>query len=119
MRIKIKSFLKTALRFIANPRLLLCFFIAWMITNGWSYIMLAVGTWRQIEWMIAVSGAYLAFLWLPVSPEKIVTVLIAMALLQWLFPKDEQTIGFLKALREKHKKKKDNSSEKNSNPEDP
>ncbi|MBQ3489403.1 MAG: hypothetical protein IJA86_02310 [Clostridia bacterium] len=108
---KIKSFLKTLLRFISNPRLLLCFFIAWMITNGWSYVMFAVGTLYRIEWMIAVSSAYLAFLWLPISPEKIVTVFIAMALLKWLFPSDEKTLGVLKSLHEKYKKKKSESDD--------
>ncbi len=122
MREKINFFLKKALRFVANPRLLLCVFVAWMITNGWSYVLLAVGTLYQIEWMVAVSGAYLAFLWLPVSPEKIVTVLIAMVLLKWLFPQDEKTLGVLKELWEKHKKKKGNSadsSEENNDRKDP
>ena len=105
MRERIKAFLKATIRFIANPRLLLCFLIAWMITNGWSYVLFAVGTICRIEWMVAVSGAYLAFLWLPVSPEKIVTVLIAMFLLKKLFPNDEKTLGILKELRKKYQKK--------------
>ena len=104
---KIKSFLRTAFLFIANPRLLLCFFLAWMITNGWAYILFAVGTLCRIEWMIAVSGAYLAFLWLPISPEKIVTVFIAVFLLKWFFPRDEKTLGVLKDIRNKYKKDKD------------
>lgn len=78
MKQKIKNFLKKAVMFLLNPRLLLCFGLGWMITNGWSYILLALGTWLKIGWMIAVSGAYLTFLWLPISPEKIITVAIAM-----------------------------------------
>jgi hypothetical protein len=98
-----KERLKKVLQFIANPRLLLCFGLAWIITNGWSYILMAVGTWLGIGWMIAVSGAYLAFLWLPISPEKIVTVAIAMALLRFLFPNDEKTLGVLKNMYAKLK----------------
>lgn len=98
MKEKLKNFLKKAVLFIANPRLLLCFGLGWMITNGWSYILFALGTWLQIGWMLAVSGAYLAFLWLPVSPEKIVTVAIAMWLLKVLFPNDEKTLGVLKNM---------------------
>lgn len=98
-----KEKLKKILQFIANPRLLLCVGLAWIITNGWSYIMLAVGTWLRIGWMIAVSSAYLAFLWLPVSPEKIVTVAIAMALLRFLFPNDQKTLGVLKNMYAKLK----------------
>ncbi len=103
---KIKEILKKAIYFLFNPRFLLCFGIGWMITNGWSYIMLGVGTYYNIGWMIAVAGAYLTFLWLPVSPEKIVTLAIAMALLRWLFPKDEKTLGVLKDMHEKlHEKR--------------
>ena len=98
-----KEKLKKVLQFIANPRLLLCFGLAWIVTNGWSYILLAVGTWLGIGWMIAVSSAYLAFLWLPISPEKIVTVAIAMGLLRWLFPNDQKTLGVLKTMYAKLK----------------
>ena len=87
---KLKHYLKTAVMFVLNPRLLLCVGIAWLITNGWSYIMLGIGTFWGIEWMIAVSGAYLTLLWLPATPEKIVTVAIAIVLLRFLFPKDEK-----------------------------
>ncbi|MBE6638865.1 MAG: hypothetical protein E7616_05360 [Ruminococcaceae bacterium] len=101
MKNKIQNILKTVWEFIVNPRLLLCFGLAWIITNGWSYVMLVIGTYFRIEWMIAVAGGYLAFLWLPVSPEKIVTVAITIALLRFLFPNDKRTLGKLKALREK------------------
>ena len=98
-----KEKLKKILQFIANPRLLLCFGLAWIITNGWSYILLALGTWLGIGWMIAVASAYLAFLWLPISPEKIVTVAIAMGLLRFLFPNDQKTLGVLKNMYAKLK----------------
>jgi hypothetical protein len=65
--------------------------------------MLALGSWLQIGWMVALSGAYLTFLWLPIYPEKIVTVAIAMFLLKVLFPNDEKTLGVLKAMYAKLK----------------
>ena len=98
MREKIKQLLKKAVYFLLNPRLLLCFGIAWMITNGWSYVMLAVGTWLGIPWMIAVASAYLTILWLP-SPEKILTCAIAILLLRLIFPKDKYTLGVLQDMR--------------------
>ena len=107
----------TLVQFLLNPRLLLCFGIAWMITNGWSYVFLGIGVWFGIPWMMAVGGAYLAFLWLPATPEKVVTVAIAMLLLRWLFPKDEKTLGVLRKLyqkfmlRHKQRKKKDRAIE--------
>lgn len=100
---KLKHNLKKTLQFIANPRLILCFMIGWLITNGWSYVMFGLGTYYQIEWMIAVSGAYLAFLWLPISPEKIITCAIALALLRWLFPNDQKTLAVLRDWYEKAK----------------
>lgn len=113
-----KEKLKKVLQFIANPRLLLCFGLAWVLTNGWSYILFAIGTYFGIGWMIAVSGAYLTFLWLPISPEKLVTVALAMVLLRFLFPKDEKTLGVLKEMYAKiksavknHKEKKKHSDE--------
>lgn len=100
---KIKSFIIKTLGFLLNPHFLLCFGIAWLITNGWSYIMLGIGTYYEIGWMIAVSSAYLAFLWLPISPEKIVTVTISIFLLKKLFPKDEKTLAVLIELYHKTK----------------
>ena len=95
--------IKTVLLFIVNPRLLFCFGLAWLITNGWSYLMFGFGTYFGIEWMIAVSGAYLAFLWFPMSPEKIATFAIAIALLRFLFPNDTKTLGVLRKLQQKVK----------------
>lgn len=108
-----KKQIKKWVQFLLNPRFLLCFGLAWMITNGWSYVMFGLGTWLNIHWMIVVAGGYLAFLWLPVSPEKIVTVAIAIALLRLLFPNDQKTLAVLRELREKARaKKKERSDEK-------
>ena len=109
---KIKEILKEAVQFILNPRLLLCFGLGWIITNGWSYVMFALGTYFKIEWMIAVAAAYLAFLWLPISPEKIVTVAIAIFLLRILFPNDKKTLGKLRALRDKFRLERKKRAEK-------
>ena len=91
------------LQFITNPRFLLCFGLGWIITNGWSYILFALGMALDIGWMKAVAGAYLAFLWLPISPEKIATCAIAIALLRWLFPNDQKTLAVLRDILNKAK----------------
>ena len=98
---KLRHNLKKTLQFIGNPRLLLCLALGWLITNGWSYIMFGIGTYLEINWMVAVSGAYLAVLWLPISPEKLVTFAIAIALLRWLFPGDQKTLAVLHRWYEK------------------
>lgn len=117
---KIKSFVVKVLGFLFNPHFLLCFGIAWLITNGWSYIALGIGTYYGIGWMVAVSSAYLTFLWLPISPEKIVTVTIAIFLLKKMFPKDEKTLAVLteiynktkQAIKDKRQKRKERKQRK-------
>jgi len=109
---KIRAFAQKIAWFLFNPRFLLCFGLGWLITNGWSYILLGIGTLFKINWMITVATAYLAFLWLPISPEKLFTVIIAMFLLKKLFPNDEKTLGILRELHAKLKAKHVQSKEK-------
>lgn len=91
--------LKKIIQFLLNPRFLLCFGIGWIITNGWAYLLLGLGSYMDVGWMKAVAGTYLAILWFPFSPEKIITVGIAIALLKWLFPKDTYTLAVLHDIR--------------------
>lgn len=107
-----KEKLKTLLKFISNPHLLLCLLAAWFLTNGWSYVLFYLGTRFEIGWMIAVSSAYLAFLWLPVSPEKLLTLAIALFLLRLLFPNDIKTLAVLRSMREKLREKWENARKK-------
>ena len=119
MKINIMSKLKKLIEFILNPRFLLCFGLAWMITNGWCYIFIGVGSYYDIEWMFYVGTTYLAFLWLPITPEKIITIPLAIAFLKVLFPRDQQTLAVLEqmyqkakdALKGKKKKAKEDQSE--------
>ena len=83
-------------RFLLNPRLLLCLVIAWMITNGWSYVMFGLGMLMKIHWMRVVGGAYMSFLWWPFTPEKLVTVVLAIGLMRLLYPRDRRTLGVLR-----------------------
>ncbi|MGN0477594.1 MAG: hypothetical protein ACI4HM_09705 [Ruminococcus sp.] len=107
-----KKKLKTILFFITNPKLLLCLAIAWLITNGWAYILLGIGTFLKIKWMVAIASGYLAFLWLPVSPEKILTVIIAMVLLRLFFPNDAKTLAVIKNMYARTKSKFKNRKKK-------
>ena len=116
---KIKNGVKTAVLFLLNPRLLLCFGIAWLITNGWSYILFTLGTYLKNNWLLGIAGGYLTFLWFPFSPEKLATVAIAIALLKWLFPKDEKTLAVLHRMYEKVKKTLKNRKKKKTKAEEP
>ena len=97
LRLRAAETARKLARFLLNPRLLLCFGIAWMLTNGWSYLFAYFGLRLGIPWMAAAGTAYMGFLWLPFTPEKIVTFTIAIFLLRLLFPRDQVT---LEALRQ-------------------
>lgn len=84
-----------------NYRLLICLLLAWLVTNGWSYIAFGFGMYYEIDWLVGIASTYLAFLWLPLSPEKLVTIILAIWLLKILFPNDVDT---LKVLTESYKK---------------
>lgn len=96
-----KKTLRRWVQFFLNPRLLLCFGIAWMITNGWCYAFILLGTWLSVGWMLAVGTAWAGVLWLPFTPEKIVTLIIAIFLLRLLFPSDEKTLALLREEKQK------------------
>lgn len=110
--------IKGLLRLLLNWRFLICFGLAWMITNGWSYVLFALGTLTQNAWMLGISGAYLAFLWLPISPEKVVTCAIALVLVKFLFPKHQSALkAQVKAVfRSDKKKPKKEKKKRNTDP---
>ena len=97
---KLKKFLKQLLHW----RFAVCFFLAWMITNGWCYVFIALGKIMNINWMLAVGTTYAAFLWLPCTPEKLITIPIALFFQKILFKKYTQTNAELNQLlsEEKH-----------------
>lgn len=87
---------------LISPKMLLTFGIAWMITNGWSYLFVAFGIAFDIKWMLGIGTAYQTFLWFPFTPEKIVTVAIAIWLSKKLFPKDIKLQEQIRALNPKN-----------------
>ncbi|MGM9859009.1 MAG: hypothetical protein ACI311_07195 [Bacilli bacterium] len=90
--------LKKYLRPFLNLRFLLCFSISWMITNGWAYIFIIIGTKFEISWMAYVGTSYIAILWLPITPEKLITIPLAMVFQKVFFKKDEKTKKILNEM---------------------
>ena len=97
----IKAKLRIIGRFLTNPHFLICFGVAWMITNGWSYLALALGMACHWQWLAGAAGAYLAVLWFPGTPEKLVTTLLALWLLKRFYPQDVQAMQLINMLKEK------------------
>ncbi|MGM9662118.1 MAG: hypothetical protein ACI3WR_03395 [Oscillospiraceae bacterium] len=111
---KVKSTLAKWGGILLNPRLLLCFALAWLLTNGWCYLFIFFGVRFGIGWMAAAGTAYAGFLWFPCTPEKLLTLTIALFLLRLLFPHDEKTLLALRkeleALRTTAKRRKEERS---------
>lgn len=104
LKTRIFNAIKKWIMVVLNPRLLLCLFVAWMITNGWSYVFVALGTLLDITWMVVTGTAYMSLLWVPFTPEKILTVVIAIFLMRAIFPKDKKTVAVLKEELKKLKR---------------
>lgn len=84
------NYIKKILRFFINWKFLVCFLISWMITNGWCYLFILFGGIFKIVWMRNIGLAYAAILWFPATPEKIITVAIAVVIRKLFFPKDKE-----------------------------
>ena len=85
MKKRLTDFLRKAAGILLNPRLLLCFGIAWLITNGWAYLAVILGTLFHIKWLTGIGTGYLAIIWMPFTPEKAITISIAVFLFKRLF----------------------------------
>ena len=68
-------------------------------------ILFGVGMLLDIGWMTAVAGTYMALLWLPFTPEKIITFAIALGLQRWFFPNDKKTEEQLSDMKSDNKTK--------------
>ena len=84
-RIYILKVLRAVWNYVKDWRTFVSFGIAWMITNGWCYVFIALGTWLHIKWMRITGWSYLAFLWMPFTPEKVVTIPLGAAIKKLLF----------------------------------
>lgn len=94
---KVKPFL--------NIKFLLSFFCAWMVTNGWSYLFVVLGPVLNLKWMTTVGVSYQTFLWLPCTPEKIVTIPLAIFLHRIIFPRDFKNLEKLNRMFENEKRR--------------
>lgn len=97
--------IKIWLKRLLNWRFLICFGIAWMITNGWAYIFISLGAILKIDWMRNIGAGYMALLWMPWTPEKLITIPIAIWLLKKIFPKNYELIAELENELSELKKK--------------
>lgn len=74
----------------ANWRFLISFGLAWLITNGIWYIFAFIPM-RLPDWLVWFSRSYIAFLYLPITPEKLITIPMAIFFQTQLFKSDTKT----------------------------
>ena len=82
--------LKSLLKPFLHLKFFISYLLAYFITNAWSYVGLGIGIAFKITWLTSLCSAYVAFLYLPFTMEKIVTIPLAIFFQTKLFPKDEK-----------------------------
>ena len=92
---ELKAKLRPWVRALTNPHLLLSLGIAWFITNGWSYCAIGLGAFLGINWLRNAGTVWAGLLWLPGTPEKLLTFPIAIFILRRLFPDDTRTLAMI------------------------
>ncbi len=92
---ELKAKLRPWVRALTNPHLLLSLGIAWFITNGWAYCAIGIGAFLEIGWLFKAGTVWAGLLWLPGTPEKLVTFPIAIFILRRLFPDDTRTLAMI------------------------
>ena len=90
--------LKNYLRPFLSIKFVVCFVLAWAIVNGWSIAFIIIGALCDIGWMLNVGVAYQAFWYLPFTPEKLITIPMAMWFNYKLF-KDEKNAQLLSNMK--------------------
>lgn len=96
---RVKDYIKNIFKIICNPHFAICLLIAWMITNGWGYLFIVIGHCFNNVALLTIGSSYVAFLWVPGTPEKILTVSIALALQKKFFPKHVSSDNPLKEIQ--------------------
>lgn len=88
MKQKIKIKLKQFWHIYGTPKMLVSFGIAWLITNGWSYVFIVIGPMFNMSWMFKIGIAWQGILWFPLTIEKPITFAIALWLHRLLFKEE-------------------------------
>ena len=87
---KIKAILNKLwiyIRPFLNWRFLVSYLLPFCIINGWAWVGAALMTVWGPNWFTTAATAWLAFLWLPTTPEKLITIPMAIIIHTKLFGK--------------------------------
>ena len=71
---KLFNKIKTYISPFLNWRILIIYVPIWFIMSGWTYLFIFLGTKYSVGWMLAAGTFWATVLWLPFTPEKLITV---------------------------------------------
>ena len=78
--IKIKTYISPFL----NWRILIIYLPIWFIMSWWTYLFIFLGTKYKIGWMLASGTFWATILWLPITPEKLITIPLTLLIyMKW------------------------------------
>ena len=84
---KIKTYISPFL----NWRILIIYVPIWFIMSGWTYLFIYLGTRHHVGWMLAAGTFWATVLWLPFTPEKLITIPLTMLVyVKWRGHSDEK-----------------------------
>ena len=84
---KIKTYISPFL----NWRILIIYLPIWFIMSGWTYLFIYLGTRHHVGWMLAAGTFWATVLWLPITPEKLITIPLTLYLyIRWRGHSDER-----------------------------
>ena len=72
--------LKTYISPFLNWRILIIYLPIWFITSGWAYLFIFLGSKYNVGWMLTVGTIWTTILWLPFTPEKLITIPLTLYL---------------------------------------
>jgi hypothetical protein len=93
---KIKTYISPFL----NWRILIIYLPIWFIMSGWTYLFIYLGTKYSVGWMLAAGTFWATVLWLPITPEKLITVPLTLFIyVKWVGHSDPKFEHMLNEAR--------------------
>lgn len=69
-------------------KILIIYLPVWFLFSGWTYLFMILGAKYNIDWMFISGSTWNAILWMPFTPEKLVTIPITIKLYVKFFNKN-------------------------------
>lgn len=82
---KLFNKIKTYISPFLNWRILVIYVPIWFLMSGWTYLFIYLGTRHHVGWMLAAGTFWATVLWLPFTPEKLITIPLTLYLYVKLF----------------------------------